>query len=480
VKPARSTSPDGLAGLRYFEISVQRWCGEFVCGRVTREFHDYWKSRSRDELAEYINSFDPEDRDPAAPPALETGETPDGWYEIDDVAHINNAVTNGNSIFVTEVVPDEDSHTGFRPLADGYDETFVIEDIAGDMPETFLQCERDIEIDTEADAPANPVFVGKSIEKGAQTIGVCATEGDFDIRKLSIHYWSFDGDDVIRELRYDGTPLENWPDSSDGKALYFYVGDLHESSDGEDQAPSEDAAETDKPAPAPPGRFRLFIYSLWPSFAHTLKSILSVIGFPVFLLASLSAVKYLAIWNVLEIGGVLAQLIAWQQFWLDYASDYIAGYGIHVPPVIIDAALVYLSVGNTVARSEKQELLSVHGVGSERWALLGEFFTRGRIDSLTYAVPRFMRGGFIRISWPLIVLYRLGTPFVVEGPGPDGSPISSAVPRRELADFAAMVTSAHGTWKGQSVKDFRQIVVWHFALVALGAWLTGQALALLT
>jgi hypothetical protein len=43
-----------------------------------------------------------------------------------------------------------------------------------------------------------------------------------------------------------------------------------------------------------------------------------------------------------------------------------------------------------------------------------------------------------------------------------------------------MVTSAHGTWKAQSVKDFRQIVVWHFALVALGAWLTGQALALLT
>ena len=471
--------------MRYFEISVQRWCGEFVCGRVTREFYDYWKPRSQDDLAEYINAFDPEDRDPAVPPALETGETPDGWYEIDDVAHINNAVTNGNSIYVTEVAPDEDSHTGFRPLADGYDETFVIEDIAGDMPETFLRCERDIEIDTEADAPANPVFVGKSIEKGAQTIGVCATEGDFDIRKLSIHYWGFDGDDVIRELRYDGTPLEIWPDSSDGKALYFYVGDLHESLDEEDEASSSDIDEPDMVEPdvsavSPPGRFRLFLCSLWPSFAHTLKSILSVIGFPVFLLVSLSALKYFAAWNVVEISGVLAQLVAWQQYWLDYASAYIAGYGIHLPPVMIDAALVYLSVGNTVARSEKKELLSVYGVGSERWALLGEFFTGGRIDSLAYALPRLLRGGFIRLFWPLIALYRLGTPFVVEGPGPDGSPISSAVPRKELVEFAAMVTSAHGTWKGQTVKDFRQVVFWHFALVALGGWLTSLALALLS
>jgi len=147
---------------------------------------------------------------------------------------------------------------------------------------------------------------------------------------------------------------------------------------------------------------------------------------------------------------------------------------------MIDVALVYLSVGNTVARSEKKELLSVYGVGSERWALLGEFFTRGRIDSLAYALPRLLRGGFIRLFWPLIALYRLGTPFIVEGPGPDGSPISSAVPRKELTEFAAMVTSAHGTWKGQTVKDFRQVVFWHFALVALGGWLTSQALALLT
>jgi hypothetical protein len=129
---------------------------------------------------------------------------------------------------------------------------------------------------------------------------------------------------------------------------------------------------------------------------------------------------------------------------------------------------MYLSVGNTMAKAEKNDLVSVDNDDSNHWALFKEWITRGRVDSLLLSLPKITRDGFVRLFWPLMVLYRLKTPFVVSGPGPSGDTISSSVPRRELADFAKMVTEAHGTWKGQSIQDFRQIFVWHVVLV-LGA-----------
>jgi hypothetical protein len=89
------------------------------------------------------------------------------------------------------------------------------------------------------------------------------------------------------------------------------------------------------------------------------------------------------------------------------------------------------------------------------------------------------RDGFVRLFWPLMVLYRLKTPFVISGPGPSGDTINSSVPRRELVDFARMVTEAHGTWKGQSIQDFRQIFVWHVVLVFGAAALSAHAFRLL-
>jgi hypothetical protein len=38
-----------------------------------------------------------------------------------------------------------------------------------------------------------------------------------------------------------------------------------------------------------------------------------------------------------------------------------------------------------------------------------------------------------------------------------------------------MVTEAHGTWKGQSIQDFRQIFLWHVGLVIASTALTAFA-----
>jgi hypothetical protein len=218
----------------------------------------------------------------------------------------------------------------------------------------------------------------------------------------------------------------------------------------------------------PPSRLRLLAGSIWPSLATALSAIFSLFGLPVFLLAMVGAAKYLQLFDLIELKGWALSIVETQADVLEEIAEAAAAYGIKFPAILADAAIMYLSVGNTMARAEKNDLVSVDNDDSNHWALFKEWLTRGRVDSLLLSLPKITRDGFVRICWPLMMLYRLKTPFVVSGPGPSGDTISSSVPRRELVAFAHMVTEAHQTWKGQSVQDFRQIFVWHVVLV-LGA-----------
>jgi hypothetical protein len=458
--------------LRHYEVAIVRWCGEFVCGRITREFFDYWHGRPEEDLLAFMTAWEPGERDPGVPPARSDGTTPVEWYEFDDVEHISNAVANNNFVRVTEVVPDENSG-GFQAKPGGYEELFEISEIAGKMPEGFLTCVRKIEIDQETDEPESPVIVGKSLAKGVDTFAICSINGPFDIRKLSISYISFDGDDVVDGIAYDGNSLEIDGYSSDGKGMMFYVGDLRTSS-------AESTAEiADGPAAAPPGRLRLLAGSVWPSISTTLKAIFSLFGFPVFLLAMIGAAKYLQLFNLIELKGLALRIIETQADILDQIAEAAADYGVKFPAVLADAAVMYLSVGNTMARAEKDDLVSVDNDDLNHWELFKEWISKGRVDSLVLSLPKIARDGFVRLFWPLMVLYRLKTPFVVTGPGPTGDTINSSVPRRELVDFAQMVTEAHGTWKGQSIQDFRQIFLWHVILVAGATALSAHAFRLM-
>ena len=89
-----------------------------------------------------------------------------------------------------------------------------------------------------------------------------------------------------------------------------------------------------------------------------------------------------------------------------------------------------------------------------------------------YIVQRVLRGIFVRALWPVIVLYPVRTPFIVEVPVPSGEDISSSVPRKALQDFAQMVTES-GEWDAQVVYDQRQILFWHVILVMGGGWALG-------
>lgn len=210
---------------RYYHVSVQGYCGEFVIGQLNPDFYNYWKGR--DDFEEQILSLgDPDEFEAGSPSPHPDGRESEGWYAIDDVAHINNAVFHGNRIYVDEVVPDADAYTGYSRKSDGYSEDFDIDAIQDAMPAEFCRLSRNIQVNTSGDASAAPVFVGKSIEKGSQTDVYVKTAGAFDVAKLSFEVWLMDGDQVIASVSYEGEELEIFADSSTGKAFYAYMGQL--------------------------------------------------------------------------------------------------------------------------------------------------------------------------------------------------------------------------------------------------------------
>jgi|GEM_PF-7125864 len=211
---------------KYYHVSIQRICGEFVIGHVSPEFFQYWKDRD-DLESEALNWGDSDAIAPNSPSPRVDGRECEGWYSIDDIAHMNNATFDGNTIYVDQVVPDEASYSGFVPLLDGYSEKFDIDDSRQDMPDEFFKITKEWEVNSELEkTPIAPVFVGKSIEKGAQTDVYVTTEGDFELSKLQFEVWYIDGDNVIASISYDDTELEIVPDSSTGKAFYAYLGEL--------------------------------------------------------------------------------------------------------------------------------------------------------------------------------------------------------------------------------------------------------------
>jgi hypothetical protein len=236
------------------------------------------------------------------------------------------------------------------------------------------------------------------------------------------------------------------------------------------------SAELVKEAPT---KLQLLAGSVWPSIRRAFRSIFSILGFPLFLLAAVSVIKYLNLADLIELKGLALRIVETQEDALDQLGDVLLRYGVSFPLWLADAFALYLSIGNTWSRAEKDDLVAVENGNSDRWKLFWEWISRGRVDSLLLSLPRITREGFVRLFWPLMALYRLKTPFVVDGPGPEGDSISSSVPRRELTDFARMVTEAHGTWEGQTVYDFRQIFLWHLTLVAGAAVILGQTLSLI-
>ncbi len=211
--------------MRYFRVSISRWCGEFVCGRITPEFHAHFFGQDNQVLSDYILG-DETARDPAVPAPGADGRNDAVWFDFDDVAHISEGVLQHNYIHVTEATPD--GKGGFSDTDGGKAVTLEIGPHALAAKEGFIALSRRVLLDETDAAPADPAIMIRSVEKGSLTSGMIEDKDGFDAAKLRFVVIDFQGDLVIDEAYYGDTLLELELDSSTGKGMLVSIGALTE------------------------------------------------------------------------------------------------------------------------------------------------------------------------------------------------------------------------------------------------------------
>lgn len=165
--------------------------------------------------------------------------------------------------------------------------------------------------------------------------------------------------------------------------------------------------------------------------------------------------------GLLELGPFAEHVIDRVRQILDVIIQWLGvTFKLNVPAIVFEIASVYFSIGNAVVRSENRELMGVYTF--EKKQGFKEFFEglkKMRVDTWLPAMPRWLRGMFIRAAWPVIAVHRVYTPYIVEGAGPNDEEISSAVPSNDLVSFTAMVDDA-GKLEQQTFYDHRQVIGW--------------------
>lgn len=219
----------------------------------------------------------------------------------------------------------------------------------------------------------------------------------------------------------------------------------------------------------------LFARSWRSSLWRAIGSTLSVFSIPLLLLAAISAAKLMTAAGLMSPTGWLKAAVDWQSGWVEGLRRALEPVRIHVPSIAIDGALFYIFVGNAVARSEANELLAVTLDDGAAWPMFKSAFAERRADYFFYSLPWLLRWFAIRLLWPLAAVYRFGTPWVVDGLGPDGDDISTSVLRRDMPDFVAQLTQA-GAWTKQTVYDCRLILLTQL-LIGLASSLALHAVA---
>ena len=208
---------------------------------------------------------------------------------------------------------------------------------------------------------------------------------------------------------------------------------------------------------------RMVLRSVGPSIRRALSSVVSVFSLPLLLLAAISAAKLLQVVGLMQPYGWFKIAIEWQTGIVEFIQECLAILRLSIPAYVFDVALFYIFIGNAVARAERDELLAVElDVGTE-----GETFRQAlkqhRIDLFFFSIPELFRGILLRLLWPMAAVYRLGTPWVVDGPGLDGQEISTSVPRDEILEFASMVAESE-LWGQQTLYDHRLVLIGQIGL----------------
>lgn len=212
-----------------FRIEGGRYGGELAVGRVTPEFVNYWLPKIEEEgayesfiphvlsLSDWTDEEDDE-KDPNSPNILDDGNEIDGWYEMDDYEHINNAYADGGFV-ISDISDSEDQYA--------YDENEVTTDghtLKG-REAAYVNTEVS-EVYDETPDGCTGVMLFHSAEKGGFATWFADSDEPFDPNKLVFSIVETHLGDFVEDVWYDKTLLEANFDYNDtmGKSYEAAVG----------------------------------------------------------------------------------------------------------------------------------------------------------------------------------------------------------------------------------------------------------------
>ena len=188
---------------RTYTISMWGYGGEKVMGTVSRESWDYCMANQVDLSDIAWNS------DAAEEIGLDADLlpfSPGGWYECDNMAHVNGVSRDAGTIQIL----DENNNTVFEKPLEACDG-------ASDSPQWACSDEAWIGSRKKGEI----VFLGSSNEKGTFFEGEIPLTAPFDIEKLELNYDEVDGEEIVNSVYYDGEEIDNNGGSTDGKSSDF-------------------------------------------------------------------------------------------------------------------------------------------------------------------------------------------------------------------------------------------------------------------
>ena len=215
-----------MAKYRY-RIEGGRYGGELAVGTVTNEFVEYWApviehDGAYDTFIPHVLSLsewdDDEDIDSNAPAILEESNEIPGWYELDDIEHINSAYADGG-FYINSVPTDESDDWAYddeEVSTDGYclkgrEGAYV----STDNPKGEYEPE-----------DYTPVMLFHSSEKGSFASWFVDTDEPFDPNKLVYSIVETHLGEFVEDVWYDKELLEANYDYNDtmGKSYEAAVG----------------------------------------------------------------------------------------------------------------------------------------------------------------------------------------------------------------------------------------------------------------
>lgn len=219
---------------RYFKIELNGYGGEFIQGKVTPEFVEYWKDKEGEDLAEHLTgiSWDDEDLTDAHSPEVTADGNVDVW-DCDDYEHINACYAD-NGYYLQEVtLKSADAwNEDFQCVDDPYEnELEVGEGVSYDDFEHWAGGREAFTCDAEADGEIVPVLQYLSEAKGNFGIAYVVTDGeDFDPTKIAISAIETDFGEFLEAIYYGTQLLELNYDYADttGKSTTAEVGFVNE------------------------------------------------------------------------------------------------------------------------------------------------------------------------------------------------------------------------------------------------------------